>query len=127
MLLDRIAGRHFQRGPESPFRWTGLAVSNHDVTGKRIAPGDETERVVGALFVDLPRDQRSLREIRRQERLSHAANRPRFEHRADALDDGVGSEAGAASDLADRIANESPNLIFGDLENLAIHGIARRD
>jgi hypothetical protein len=97
------------------------------VSGERIARGDEAERGVDERVVDLPRDQRTLGEVRGQERLPHAAHDAGLQHRADALGDDVDVELRAPCDLLERLAHEPANAILGDFEDAAIDRIARRD
>ncbi len=68
-----------------------------------------------------------MRQVRREQRLAHAPDRPGFEHRADAFEDGGDVDAASARDLAERVAQKAGDPVFGDAQNLRVDGIVYRD
>ena len=129
MLLDRVALRYFQRGPETIVRSRRRAIgrADHDVPGERVDLRHILERGVELLRWNLPRNERTVREVRREQRLPYATDRARREHRADAFDRRVEIDAGAARDLAERIAHEAGDPVFGDAQDRGVDRILDGD
>jgi hypothetical protein len=125
VLLERISLRYLERRPEPVVRTgrRGIGRADDHVPGERIDFGHIFEGRIEPVGRNLPRDERAVREIRREQRLSHATNRTVLEHRSNARLRYVEIDPGAARDLAERIAQETRDPIFRNLENFGVDRI----
>ena len=121
----RVTLRDFERGPKfvGGTGRSGIGRADDDVAGKGIL----LEHVVkgGVQFFDgkLPRDEGARSEVGGHERLPHAADRARAQHRLDALDHDGKFDAGLPRDLAEGVTLESLDLVFGDGKDLRVDGV----
>jgi hypothetical protein len=75
----------------------------------------------------LPGDERAAREVRRHQRLSHAADRAGAHHRGDAFDDDRQLHAGLLRDRAERVRLEPLDLVLRHRKDAGVDGVARFD
>ena len=89
MFPQRITLRHFERRPELEVRagCGRVGRARDDVAGKRVLLEHIVKRRVEFVLRHFPGDQRSLREIRGQQRLPHPTNGPGAQHRLDPFSD----------------------------------------
>jgi hypothetical protein len=82
------------------------------VPRERIIPEHKIEGRIELRRRHLPRAERAARETRREHRLPYSTNRPGFEHRRDALDDGIDRNLAAGGDLAERVGLKTGKAIL---------------
>ena len=93
------------------------------MTAERIILEHPVERIVQLFLRHLPRHERALGEIARDERLPHAADRACGEHRPDPIQDGLQRQPAFFRDGDKGLAHESLNLVLRDGEDLCVDGV----
>ena len=97
------------------------------MAGKRVFLEHVIERCVQPLERRLPRHKRALGEVRGQQRLPHAADGARAQHRLNSFDDGWQVHTGLPGDFPKRIALKPLNAVFRHREDARIERITRFD
>src|ERR1700691_1658251 len=97
------------------------------MTGKGIVLEHVLERGLDMFRIDLPRHQRAGCEVGAHERLAHAADRSRFEHGADPLNDEIDGQPTGTGDFAHRIADKSGDAILKNREDTGVDFVGMAD
>jgi hypothetical protein len=97
------------------------------VTRKRVALKHEIESGVDLFFRDFPGHQRAIREICREQCLTHPPNRPGAQHRRDPRHHNIGVDATALRDFLKWLVNEPFDFVLRNGENLFVNRIVVLD
>ena len=129
MFLQRVTLRHFQRSPKlvSRPRRSHVRAARHHVTGKRILLKHVIKRRIQFVLIHLPRHQRALCQIGRQQGLAHAPNHTSFQHCSHALQHHGLIQPCALGHHPKGITLKALQLILADGENLGVDFISNLD
>ena len=97
------------------------------MTGKRVALEHEIESGIDFFFGNFPGHQRAIRQICREQCLTHSPNRPRAQHRRDPRHHHIGVDATALRDFLKWLAHEPFDFVLRDGENLFVNRIVVLD
>jgi molybdopterin/thiamine biosynthesis adenylyltransferase/rhodanese-related sulfurtransferase len=125
MLIERLAGGHFQGRPEfvgltGNF---GIRRADDDMTGERILAEHEFKGGIELFGGHFPSHESAFGEICGQKRLADAADRSGFHHRTDALENGRQVDATQAGNFLKGFAGKTGNLVFGDSKDACVDGV----
>lgn len=125
MLIERLAGGHFQGRPElvgltGDF---GIRRADDDMAGERILTKHEFKGGIELFGGHFPSHEGAFGEIRGEKRLADAADRSGFNHGADALEDGWQVHATETGNFLKGFARKTGNLVFGDGKDAGVDGV----
>ncbi len=93
------------------------------MTGERIALEHPIERGFDLFLRNLPRYQRALGQVRREQRLPDAADRAGAQHRRDARHDKIDIHSRPARDFFERLADEAFDFVLRNGEDLRVNRV----
>ena len=126
MRIERESGRHLQRRPKlvGLARNLGVRRANDDMARVGVLPKHKIKGCIKLFRRNLPSDERARGKVRGKQGLAHAADRPRFEHVADAFQHGRKWQFGLAGNFSKGIPYKAGNLVLRNRKNTGIYRIS---
>ena len=125
MLFESETLWNLHGGPQLVLAARRLRIgrSKNHMPGEGILPKHVIKCRLKLFGRHFPGHQRSLREVRRQERLADPPNRSRAQHSLDPVQDQPLVDPGKPGNFPERFANKSLDLVFRDSEDFGVDGI----
>lgn len=125
MLIERLAGGHFQGCPEfvSLAGDFGIRRADDDMPGEGILAEHELKGGFKLFGGHFPSHESALGEIRGEKRLADTADRSSFDHGADTLQNNGQLDTAQSGNFLKRFAGKTGNLVFGDGKDAGVDGI----
>ena len=125
MLIERLAGGHFQGCPEFVSLAGDFSISraDDDMTREGILAEHELKGGFELFGRHFPSHESALGEIRGEKRLADTADRSSFDHGADTLQNNGQLDTAQSGNFLKRFAGKTGNLVFGDGKDTGVDGI----